>query len=84
VGLLEVCACLLDHFELLGNVPLGHKGVRHVEQEETSILQAMTRPLKQHMATLHSSAFQDGCHEGVPSLERKLSHQGFLMFRKEF
>jgi len=84
MGLLEVGACLLDHFELLGKLSLSHIGVRHVEQEETSILQAMTRPLKEHMATLHSSAFQGGCREGVPSLERKLSHQGFLMLRKEF
>ena len=79
-----MCACLLDHFELLGNVPLGHKGVRHVEQEETSILQAMTRPLKQHMAALFSSAFQGGCREEVTSLEGKLSQQGSLMLRKEF
>jgi len=50
VGLLEVCACLLDHFEFLGKLPLNHIGVRHVEQEETSIWQARTQPLKQHMA----------------------------------
>ena len=37
MGLLEVCACLLDHFELLHKLPLSHIGVKHVEQEETSI-----------------------------------------------
>jgi len=55
-----------------------------VEQEETSILQVMTRPLKQYIATLHSSAFQDACREEVTSLERKLSHQGSLMLREGF
>jgi len=31
MGLLEVCACLLGHLELLGKLPLSHIGVRHVE-----------------------------------------------------
>jgi len=84
VGLLEVCACLLDHFELLGKRPLSHIGVRHVEQEETSILQAMTQPLKQHMAALCSSAFKGGCREEVTSLEGRFSQQGSLMFTKGF
>jgi len=84
VSLLQVCACLLDHFELLGKLPLSHIGVRPVEQEETSILQAMTQPLKQHMATLFSLAFQGGFHEELTSLEGKLSQKGSLMFRKEF
>jgi len=79
-----VCACLLGHFELLGKLPPNHMGVRHVEQEETSILQAMKQPLKQHMATLHFSAFQGSCREEVTSLERKLGQQGSLMLRKEF
>jgi len=55
-----------------------------MEQEETSILQAMKQPLKQHMATLHFSALQDGCREEVTSLEMKLSHQGSLILRKGF
>ena len=59
-------------------------GVRHVEQEETSIWQTMTRPLKQHMVALFSSAFQGGYREEVTSLEGKLSQQGSLMLRKEF
>ena len=79
-----MCAFLLDHFELLGKLPLSHIGVRHVAQEKTSILQAMTHPLKQHMAALFSSAFQGGCREELTSLEGKLSQQGSLMLRKEF
>jgi len=51
-----VCACLLDHFELLGKLPLSHPCVRHVEQGKASILQVKTRPLKHDMATMHSSA----------------------------
>ena len=53
LGLLEVCACLLSHFELLGKLPPSHIGMRHVEEEQTFILQAMKQPLKRHMATLH-------------------------------
>ena len=79
-----MCACLLGHFELLSKRPSSHIGMRHVEQEETSILQAMKQSLKQHMATLHFSAFQEGFPEEVTSLESKLSHQGSLMLKKGF
>jgi len=72
VGLLEVCACLLDHFELLGKPPLSHICVRHVEQEEASILQAKTWPLKLDMATMHSSAFLKWQPCDVTFLYRKL------------
>jgi len=57
LGLLEVCACLLGHFELLGKLSPSHIRVRHVEQEEGAILQAMSQPHIQHMAALHTSAF---------------------------
>jgi len=84
VGLLEVCACLLDNFELLVKLPLSHIGVRHVEQEEAAILQAMTRSLKLDMATIYSSAFLKCEPCDVTFLDAKWSQQGSLMLRKKF
>jgi len=66
MGLLEMCAFLLGHFELLGKLPPSHIGVRHVKQKETSILQAIKQPLKQHMATLHFSAFKMAAMRRLP------------------
>ena len=79
-----MCGFLLDHFGLIFKLPLRHIRVRHVEQEEASILQAMTRSLKLDMATMHSTTLLKWQPCDDTFLDGKLSQQGFLMVRKGF
>jgi len=63
MGLLEVCAFLVRCLEMLSQPATSHTRARHVEREEGTILQAISRPLKLHTVAMHSSIFWCGSHE---------------------
>jgi len=70
MGLLEVCACLLDHFELLGKLPLSHICVRHVEAWRRRHL-ASYEPSTQAWHVKHAFCWSFEV-DGRPSLPSKL------------